>query len=42
VTPAATGDNARVTLPALRPRLPSPLQEVADDRFARRGLRLLL
>ncbi|MFI9807387.1 1-aminocyclopropane-1-carboxylate deaminase/D-cysteine desulfhydrase [Streptomyces sp. NPDC052301] len=26
----------------LLPRLPSPLQEVRDDRFARRGLRLLL
>ncbi|MFE9439260.1 1-aminocyclopropane-1-carboxylate deaminase/D-cysteine desulfhydrase [Streptomyces sp. NPDC006602] len=29
-------------LAALRPRLPSPLQEVADDRFTRRGVRLLL
>ncbi|MFE7229243.1 1-aminocyclopropane-1-carboxylate deaminase/D-cysteine desulfhydrase [Streptomyces sp. NPDC002405] len=29
-------------LAALSPRLPSPLQEVADDRFTRRGLRLLL
>ncbi|MEU4208920.1 pyridoxal-phosphate dependent enzyme [Streptomyces sp. NPDC026206] len=27
---------------ALRPQLPSPLQELADERFARRGLRLLL
>lgn len=27
---------------ALRPRLPSPLEEVADDRFARHGVRLLL
>ncbi|MEU6478381.1 pyridoxal-phosphate dependent enzyme [Streptomyces sp. NPDC047017] len=27
---------------ALSPRLPSPVQELADDRFARRGLRLLL
>lgn len=27
---------------ALDPRLPSPLQEVADERFARHGLRLLL
>ncbi|MFB7596493.1 1-aminocyclopropane-1-carboxylate deaminase/D-cysteine desulfhydrase [Streptomyces sp. NPDC056160] len=27
---------------ALSPRLPSPLQELGDDRFARRGLRLLL
>ncbi|WP_416982317.1 1-aminocyclopropane-1-carboxylate deaminase/D-cysteine desulfhydrase [Streptomyces sp. T028] len=26
----------------LRPRPPSPLQEVADDRFARHGVRLLL
>ncbi|MES4888833.1 pyridoxal-phosphate dependent enzyme [Streptomyces sp. NPDC096012] len=26
----------------LSPRLPSPLQEVCDDRFGRRGLRLLL
>ncbi|MEU1177655.1 pyridoxal-phosphate dependent enzyme [Streptomyces sp. NPDC005820] len=26
----------------LRPRLPSPLQEAADDRFARHGVRLLL
>ena len=26
----------------LAPRLPSPLQEVRDDRFGRRGLRLLL
>ncbi|MGY3338733.1 1-aminocyclopropane-1-carboxylate deaminase [Streptomyces filamentosus] len=27
---------------ALRPRLPSPLEAVADERFARRGLTLLL
>lgn len=27
---------------ALNPRLPSPLQEVEDERFARHGLRLLL
>ncbi|MBC7273939.1 MAG: pyridoxal-phosphate dependent enzyme [Streptomyces sp.] len=27
---------------ALRPRLPSPLQEVADDRFGRHGVGLLL
>ncbi len=26
----------------LRPHLPSPLQEIEDDRFARRGVRLLL
>jgi 1-aminocyclopropane-1-carboxylate deaminase len=32
--------NERVT--GLRPRLPSPLQETADDRFARHGVRLLL
>jgi 1-aminocyclopropane-1-carboxylate deaminase len=32
-----------VTSPdALRPRLPSPLQELVDDRFARSGTRLLL
>lgn len=41
-------DNGRVTgtdtrdLAALRPRLPSPLHEVADGRFERRGVRLLL
>lgn len=41
-------DNGLVTGPArfdpaaLRPRLPSPLQEVSDDRFARHGVRLLL
>ncbi|MEU6378623.1 pyridoxal-phosphate dependent enzyme [Streptomyces sp. NPDC046909] len=29
-------------LAALRPRLPSPLREIEDDRFARRGVRLLL
>ncbi|HZF92642.1 1-aminocyclopropane-1-carboxylate deaminase/D-cysteine desulfhydrase [Streptomyces sp.] len=29
-------------LAALRPRLPSPVQEVRDDRFARHGVRLLL
>jgi 1-aminocyclopropane-1-carboxylate deaminase len=29
-------------LATLRPRLPSPLQEVTDDRFTRRGVRLLL
>ncbi len=33
-------DNGRVT--DLRPRLPSPLQEVSDDRFGRHGVRLLL
>ncbi|MEU1378423.1 pyridoxal-phosphate dependent enzyme, partial [Streptomyces triculaminicus] len=35
--PPGTADPA-----ALRPLLPSPLVEVADERFARRGLRLLL
>ncbi|MGW5635397.1 1-aminocyclopropane-1-carboxylate deaminase/D-cysteine desulfhydrase [Streptomyces sp. NPDC003832] len=30
------------SLDVLRPRLPSPLQELVDDRFARRGVRLLL
>lgn len=38
-------DNGRVPRPftdALRPRLPSPLTEVDDDRFARHGVRLLL
>ncbi|MFD1669233.1 1-aminocyclopropane-1-carboxylate deaminase/D-cysteine desulfhydrase, partial [Streptomyces calvus] len=29
-------------LTGLRPRLPSPLQEVTDGRFERRGVRLLL
>ncbi|MEG8278065.1 1-aminocyclopropane-1-carboxylate deaminase/D-cysteine desulfhydrase [Streptomyces sp. AHA2] len=29
-------------LASLRPRLPSPVQEVVDDRFERRGVRLLL
>lgn len=32
----------RVTAEQLRARLPSPLQEAADPRFTRRGLRLLL
>lgn len=27
---------------ALRPRLPSPLQDVNDDRFTRHGVRLRL
>jgi 1-aminocyclopropane-1-carboxylate deaminase len=34
--------HALETLEALCARLPSPLQEVEDERFARRGLRLLL
>ncbi len=29
-------------LAALAPRLPSPLQEAHDERFARHGVRLLL
>ncbi|MGW0872365.1 1-aminocyclopropane-1-carboxylate deaminase/D-cysteine desulfhydrase [Streptomyces sp. NPDC002740] len=33
-------DNGRVT--DLRPHLPSPLQEVSDERFGRHGVRLLL
>ncbi|GAA2244015.1 1-aminocyclopropane-1-carboxylate deaminase [Streptomyces ruber] len=32
----------RPALASLEPRLPSPLQEVADERFARHGLRLAL
>ncbi|MEU8731682.1 pyridoxal-phosphate dependent enzyme [Streptomyces tendae] len=36
-----TGTDTR-DLAALRPRLPSPLHEVADGRFERRGVRLLL
>ncbi|AQS67600.1 1-aminocyclopropane-1-carboxylate deaminase/D-cysteine desulfhydrase [Streptomyces pactum] len=36
-----TGTDTR-GLAALRPRLPSPVQEVADERFGRRGVRLLL
>ncbi|MFJ7770720.1 1-aminocyclopropane-1-carboxylate deaminase/D-cysteine desulfhydrase [Streptomyces sp. NPDC097107] len=36
-----TGTDTR-DLAALGPRLPSPLQEVADERFGRRGVRLLL
>ncbi|WP_338700335.1 pyridoxal-phosphate dependent enzyme [Streptomyces sp. Q6] len=38
-------DNGRVSRPpvaAPRPRLPSPLTEVDDDRFARHGVRLFL
>lgn len=38
-------DNGRVSRPTasgLRPRLPSPLVEVDDERFARHGVRLLL
>ncbi|MEZ3177767.1 pyridoxal-phosphate dependent enzyme [Streptomyces pimonensis] len=40
-----TGSDApdpRDALAGLRPRLPSPLQEVVDGRFERRGVRLLL
>ncbi len=45
---ALMSDNGRVNHPgrpalaALEPRLPSPLQEVADGRFGRHGVRLLL
>lgn len=35
----ASGSGA---LAGLRPRLPSPLREVTDERFGRRGIRLLL
>jgi 1-aminocyclopropane-1-carboxylate deaminase len=36
-------DNGAVTgSDVLQPRLPSPLREVTDDRFARHGIRLLL
>jgi 1-aminocyclopropane-1-carboxylate deaminase len=38
-TPDALAPGA---LGALRPRLPSPLREVTDERFARHGVRLLL
>ncbi|MFI7409176.1 1-aminocyclopropane-1-carboxylate deaminase/D-cysteine desulfhydrase [Streptomyces sp. NPDC049627] len=37
-----TSRDAVPDLAALRPRLPSPLQELADERFARCGVRLLL
>ncbi len=39
-----TSDNppGAAGLDALRPRLPSPLEELRDERFARRGLHLLL
>lgn len=35
-------DNGAMTPDALVPRLPSPLEDVADERFARHGVRLLL
>ncbi len=44
-TPGRGDDNGGVNvfdLAALRPRLPSPLEPVADERFARHGVRLLL
>lgn len=37
-----TSPDAVPDLAELRPRLPSPLQEVTDGRFSRRGVRLLL
>jgi 1-aminocyclopropane-1-carboxylate deaminase len=44
--PPAVTDNGAVTSPdalaALGPRLPSPVLEVRDERFDRRGIRLLL
>ncbi|MGW0566443.1 1-aminocyclopropane-1-carboxylate deaminase/D-cysteine desulfhydrase [Streptomyces tauricus] len=39
-TPEAVAPD--LDLGVLRPRLPSPLREVVDERFARRGVRLLL
>lgn len=42
MTSSAVPDPAAPDPAALSPRLPSPVQELADDRFARRGLRLLL
>ncbi|MFC5718723.1 1-aminocyclopropane-1-carboxylate deaminase/D-cysteine desulfhydrase [Streptomyces gamaensis] len=41
LSPAPGGPAAPRTA-ALRPRLPSPVAELRDERFARRGLRLLL
>jgi 1-aminocyclopropane-1-carboxylate deaminase len=42
--PAAALVTGRISerITGLRPRLPSPLREVDDDRFARHGVRLLL
>ncbi|MFE9170465.1 1-aminocyclopropane-1-carboxylate deaminase/D-cysteine desulfhydrase [Streptomyces kebangsaanensis] len=42
MTSSAAPDPTASDPAALSPRLPSPLQEVADGRFARHGLRLLL
>ncbi|GAA2119088.1 pyridoxal-phosphate dependent enzyme [Streptomyces synnematoformans] len=39
---APASDGLAGRLAGLRPRLPSPLEEVADDRLAARGIRLLL
>jgi len=38
----SSGTPEALDLGTLRPRLPSPLREVVDERFARRGVRLLL
>ncbi|MEU9588572.1 1-aminocyclopropane-1-carboxylate deaminase/D-cysteine desulfhydrase [Streptomyces sp. NPDC048219] len=38
----STGPSDSADLAALRPRLPSPVQEAVDERFERRGVRLLL
>ncbi|MFJ5559024.1 1-aminocyclopropane-1-carboxylate deaminase/D-cysteine desulfhydrase [Streptomyces sp. NPDC093250] len=38
----SSDDPGSGALAGLRPRLPSPLREVVDERFARRGVRLLL
>lgn len=41
--PADVADPAHLADPAdLQPRLPSPVEEIADERFGRRGVRLLL
>ncbi|MBL3667050.1 pyridoxal-phosphate dependent enzyme [Streptomyces sp. M2CJ-2] len=41
--PASAASSAdRAGLAALHPRLPSPVQDVVDERFERRGVRLLL
>ncbi|GHH90290.1 1-aminocyclopropane-1-carboxylate deaminase/D-cysteine desulfhydrase [Streptomyces capillispiralis] len=38
----SSDDSGSAAPTGLRPRLPSPLREAADERFARRGVRLLL
>jgi 1-aminocyclopropane-1-carboxylate deaminase len=41
-SPDAPNPREALDLGVLRPRLPSPLRETADERFARHGVRLLL